>query len=100
MIDFSIHSDVAGTKWMTKEHLENAIIETITDKHYTDFVTTMDRLLAHPYSYRCKDFIMKYRQDLGLQQNDLDIVEPKIREDGRKYVTTYGNLFIKSNRVN
>lgn len=77
---------------MTKEKLENAIIETITDKQYADFIIMMDRLVAHPYSYRVKDFIMKYRQSIHIQVNSMDVATPKIGEDGRSYVTYYGNF--------
>lgn len=77
--------------WLTKELLENKIIEEITDKQYEDFIAMMNRLLQHPYSYQVKDFIMSYRRNLIVQYKGREIVEPKIGEDGRKYVTTYGN---------
>lgn len=79
--------------WLKKDNLQNQIIEDITDKHYENFVIMMDRLLAHPYSYHCKDFILKYRQPLQSQQREREITEPKIGEDGRKYVTSYGNFY-------
>lgn len=77
--------------WLTKELLENKIIEEITDKQYEDFIAMMNRLLQHPYSYQVKDFIMSYRRNLIVQYKGREIVEPKIGEDGRKYVSTYGN---------
>lgn len=77
--------------WLNKDKLQNKIIEDISDKQYEDFVIMMDRLSAHPYSYQSKDFIMNYREKLPHQQSDREIIEPKIGEDGRKYVTTYGN---------
>lgn len=78
--------------WLNKEKLQNKIIEDISDKQYEDFVVMMDRLLQHPYSHECKDFIMQYRQTLKIEQKGREIVEAKIGEDGRKYVTSYGNL--------
>lgn len=77
--------------WLTKEKLQNFIIEDITDKQYENFLTMMDRLAAHPYSYQCKDFVMKYRELLRIQHKGRQIVEPQIGEDGRRYVTSYGN---------
>lgn len=82
---------MSDSTWLTKEQLQDKIIETITDKQYTDFIAMMDRLFQHPYSYQVKDFIMKYRRTLLIQTKDREIIEPKIGEDGRKYVTTYGN---------
>lgn len=78
--------------WLTKELLQDKIIETITDKQYADFTSMMDRLYQHPYSYQIKDFIMQYRRNLIVQYKGREIVEPKIGEDGRKYVTTYGSF--------
>lgn len=82
--------NVSDSVWLTKEQLQDKIIEEITDKQYEEFVAIMDRLLAHPYSYKCKDFIMDYRHVLRSQQEDRTIIEPKVGENGRQYVTTYG----------
>lgn len=71
--------------------MQDKIIEEISDKQYEEFTATMDRLLAHPYSYKCKDFILNYRHVLRSQSEDRSIIEPKVGEDGRQYVTTYGN---------
>lgn len=81
-----------GSTWLEKEELQNFIIEDITDRQYVNFVTMMDRLAAHPYSYECKDFIFRYRKQLRTDQKDREITEPKIGADGRRYVTSYGNL--------
>lgn len=51
-----------------------------------------ERLAEHPYSYMAKDFIMLYRRELVVQNKRLLIAEPKIGEDGRQYVTTYGEF--------
>lgn len=88
----SRHRNLDDSTWLTKENLQNIIIEDITDKHYENFVSMMERLLNHPYSYQCKDFIMKYRQTLHNQSREREVIEPKIGEDGRQYVTSYGNL--------
>lgn len=80
--------------WFTKEQLEKQIIETIKDVQYDEFLAVMQRLLNHPYSYECKDFIMQNRRNLIVKQKGREIIEPKIGEDGRKYVTTYGNFII------
>lgn len=88
MIPVNIRN-LEDSTWLSKDHLQNKIIEDITDKQYENFVVMMDRLLAHPYSYQCKDFIMEYRQTLHNQLSEREIIEPKIGEDGRQYVTTY-----------
>lgn len=81
-----------SSKWLEKDELQDIIIEDINDRLYENFIVMMDRLAAHPYSYECKDFIFKYRKLLRIEQRGRSIVEPKIGKDGRRYVTTYGNL--------
>lgn len=80
--------------WLTKEQLEERILEEIKDKQYEEFIAIMERLLQHPYSYETKEFIMKNRRNLVIKQRGREVIEPKIGEDGRKYVTTYGKLKI------
>lgn len=93
MIFYLIHCrKLDSSVWLTKEELQNVIIEDISDRQYDNFVTLMDRLAIHPYSYECKDYIFKYRKLLRNENKGRTIVEPKIGKDGRRYVTTYGNL--------
>lgn len=77
-------------QWISKEELESELVESIGDLDYRNFVTAMERLFSLPYSYRVKDFILKYRKPLLTQTNTYDIVQPKYDTDGRMYVTTYG----------
>jgi small subunit ribosomal protein S9 len=44
---------------------------------YSDLISVLERLVEHPYSYRLKDFIDKFRKPLLNQTNILDI--PKVR---------------------
>lgn len=89
---FLFFRDLHSSVWLKKTELEDLIIETITDNHYEQFVTMLERLIEHPYSYMAKDFIMKYRKELTTQMEKLLIAEPKIGDDGRRYVTTYGEF--------
>lgn len=72
---------------MDKEQLEDLLIETITDKQYADFIKMMDRLLAHPYSFRSKEFIMKYRKDMNITRITAMVNKMETLEDGRSSVT-------------
>lgn len=85
------HRNLIDSDWLTKELLEKKILETIKDEQYEEFLAVMQRLLEHPYSYECKDFIMQNRRNLIVTQKGREIIEPKIGADGRKYVTTCGN---------
>lgn len=83
-----------GSSWITKKELDARTLEETKDKQYDEFIAIMDRLLQHPYSYECKEFILQNRRNLLVQQRGREIIEPKIGEDGRQYVTTCGNFSI------
>lgn len=78
-----------GSAWLTKVQLQDEIIEDISDRNYFEYITTMDRLVAHPYSYRAKDFIMKNRRTLSFKENSDPVAIPIVGEDGRSYVTIH-----------
>ncbi|XP_018331834.1 28S ribosomal protein S9, mitochondrial [Agrilus planipennis] len=78
-----------GYQWMDKEALENVLIEKIIDKEYTNFVNAIERLYNHPYSYRIKEFILKYRKPLMSQKSTSDLPKLQYDSDGRSYVTVY-----------
>ncbi|KAL0820571.1 hypothetical protein ABMA28_006418 [Loxostege sticticalis] len=78
-----------GSVWLTKEQLEQVLVEKILDLEYDNFKVVMERLVSLPYSYRCKDFIEKYRNTLASQKFALEIPKPSYDDDGRAFITTY-----------
>lgn len=88
--DPALQLNLAGSEWITKDQLETILVEVIRDIEYNNFVNAMTRLATHPYSYRLKEFIEKYRKPLMNQTITLDIPKPQIGEDGRNFITVYG----------
>jgi small subunit ribosomal protein S9 len=88
--DPGLQLDLSGSEWITKDQLENVLVEGIRDIEYNNFVNAMTRLAKHAYSYRVKEFIEKYRKPLMNQTITLDIPKPQIGEDGRSFITVYG----------
>lgn len=78
-----------GSVWVTKDQLEQTLLETILDLEYDNFKVVMDRIVSLPYSYRCKEFIEKYRKPLATQKFALEIPKPSYDDEGRAFVTTY-----------
>lgn len=77
--------------WITKEKLENKLVEKIMDKEYTNFINALERLIVMPYSYKAKDFINQFRKPILQQLSSQSDVPPvQYDEDGRAYITTYG----------
>lgn len=84
------YSDLTGSQWLSKEELEALLVENINDIDYQNFIAALERLLSLPYSYKVKDFIMKYRQELLVQKNKYVVAKPETDANGTQYVTTYG----------
>ncbi|KOB75647.1 Mitochondrial ribosomal protein S9 [Operophtera brumata] len=78
-----------GNVWLTKEQLENVLVEAITDLEYDNFKLVMVRITSLPYAYRCKDFIEKYRKALAMQKKQArgDVT---IRSPGTGNITING----------
>lgn len=70
------------------------IIEDVKDTNYAQYIKMMDRLVAHPYAYRAKEFVMKNRYVLPLLNERQPVLIPKIGDDGRSYATTYSKCRI------
>lgn len=87
--------ETSGYQWIEKEVLEQELVEKITDKEYQSLVIALERLLSIPFSYKAKDFISKYRKPLLSQSQNQEIPKVKYGEDGRAYITTYGEYICK-----
>lgn len=88
---FSSIRDLIGYEWLSKEKLEDRLVEKIADIEYTNFVSAMERLLSIPFSYKAKEFIDKYRVPLIAQTTVDEVPKPQYDDKGVAYVTTYGN---------
>ncbi|XP_046398436.1 28S ribosomal protein S9, mitochondrial [Ischnura elegans] len=84
--------DLSGSEWLPKENLEKLLLETINDREYANFIKAMERLVRHPYSYRVKDHVFKFRKLLMNQTKVEDIPKPEIREDGKSVVNVTGAI--------
>lgn len=91
--DPALQIDFTGRQWSSKDQLEQRLVESIRDIEYSNFVNAMTRLTSHPYSYRCKEFIESYSRPLLNQTITLDIPKPQVDQDGRGFITVYGELF-------
>jgi small subunit ribosomal protein S9 len=90
--DPALQIDLTGKQWISKDQLELRLVENIRDLEYSNFVNAITRLANHPYSYRSKDFIEKYSRPLLNQTITLDIPKPQVDEDGKSFITVYGEL--------
>ncbi|XP_023708287.1 28S ribosomal protein S9, mitochondrial [Cryptotermes secundus] len=77
----------SGSVWLPKSQFEIILVEKLSDREYSNLIYVMERLIQHPYSYRLKDFIEKFRKPILSQSTAYDIPKPQYSADGRAYVT-------------
>jgi len=80
--------DTSGSEWINKQNLEKKIVEELTEVEYQNFITAMDRLVAHKYSNNAAEFIRSWRRQLMVKNKDSEIPKPEVREDGKLFVTS------------
>jgi len=82
--------DLARSEWISKDQLQEIVLENIHDKDFQHFCVLMDRLAGHPLSHTLQEFIMKYRNQIHLQSNKLQIPEIEIDSNGRSFARAEG----------
>ncbi|KFM81103.1 28S ribosomal protein S9, mitochondrial, partial [Stegodyphus mimosarum] len=82
--------NLSGGDWFSKEEMQSMFLETLTDAEYDFLVTTLTRLGSHPYSFRSKDIIWKFRKKFPDLADEI-IPELMTDENGRPYMEMIGN---------
>lgn len=90
--DPALQIDLSGFTWLNQNQLELRLVETIKEIEHSNFVNAMTRLANHPYSYRVKDFIETFSRPLLNQTITMEIPKPQVDQDGRSFITVYGEL--------
>ncbi|KAK4302225.1 hypothetical protein Pmani_025675 [Petrolisthes manimaculis] len=80
----------ASSQWVTKEELENILLEHLKDKHYEFFLSCMKRLATHTYSHRANDFIMRFRKPVKSVLAEKEIPKLLYTSEGRPYMSGVG----------
>ena len=61
-----------------------------TQTYETEFPKAFDRLATHPFSYRFKEFIYKYRVENVQIKSTTEFLQPQFDERGNAYVEMIG----------
>lgn len=83
-------SFLSGSEWLSKNSIEDILIEKLNDAQYTTLINTLERCSQHPYSYKEKEFFMKYRRSLSASTELQEIPEPQRDESGRPFIVYDG----------
>ncbi|XP_076750339.1 mitochondrial ribosomal protein S9 [Xylocopa sonorina] len=78
--------DLTGSEWFPKKELESTIIEKLSDAEYAYFITSMERLSAHPLSVHVTPFIEKYKRKLTSMTIDEKFPEPQYDSNNRPFI--------------
>ncbi|XP_065076322.1 small ribosomal subunit protein uS9m [Ochlerotatus camptorhynchus] len=81
--------DTSGSEWLSKDALEKVLLEDVSDTEYDNFVSVLTRLILHPYSYREKTFIDRYRKPLLMKTDADQIPKPQFDTNGKQSITVY-----------
>lgn len=79
-----------GYTWLTQDEFHINILETVREKEYENFIITIERLMAMPYSTKYKEFVNRFRKRHIGQKTTSEIPQPQLDVSGRAYVTTFG----------
>ncbi|XP_054270594.1 28S ribosomal protein S9, mitochondrial [Macrosteles quadrilineatus] len=80
-----------GYQWLSKEEFEQKFLEKITGDEHRQLISTLDRLLAHPYSYRVEKVFLDARKTFTSISADAVIPKPELQPDGREFVKFEGS---------
>ncbi|XP_037552479.1 28S ribosomal protein S9, mitochondrial [Nematolebias whitei] len=72
------------SRWLTRDELEQELLENITPQSYDRFIQLMTRLLSLPYCSLEEKFIMQYRKQLEAQATQK--VVPSLQKDNNGVV--------------
>ncbi|MBN3308518.1 RT09 protein, partial [Amia calva] len=73
---------LADSRWLSKEELEEILVEPISDHDYTRFVQLLERILAQPYCSIEEEYIHKFRRQLEVQSKKQKIEPLQYDADG------------------
>ncbi|XP_028656489.1 28S ribosomal protein S9, mitochondrial [Erpetoichthys calabaricus] len=82
--------NLVGTRWLTKEELEELLVESISTHDYRRFIQLMERILCLQYCSTEEEYILKFRQKLEAQSKKHIIQPLQYDEDGIAFIEGEG----------
>ncbi|XP_063995670.1 small ribosomal subunit protein uS9m [Diachasmimorpha longicaudata] len=79
-------ADLASSSWLPQADMEKLFLEPLMERQYNYFVTSAERLMNHPYSAVCKEFLMRFRRVHKTNITGLVIPPLEYDEHGRPYI--------------
>ncbi|XP_040888509.1 28S ribosomal protein S9, mitochondrial [Toxotes jaculatrix] len=84
------HISLDSSRWLTKEEVEDSLVETISTQDYDRFIQLMERLLSMPYCASEEEFVLRYRRKLEAQSKKHSVPPLDRDERGVAFSTSDG----------
>uniref|UniRef100_A0A665STD5 Small ribosomal subunit protein uS9m n=1 Tax=Echeneis naucrates TaxID=173247 RepID=A0A665STD5_ECHNA len=78
------------SRWLTKEEVEELLVETMSTHDYNRFIQLMERLLSMPYCAVEEEFVLGYRRQLEAQSRKQVVPSLERDEGGVAFSTAEG----------
>uniref|UniRef100_A0A2L2YBZ3 28S ribosomal protein S9, mitochondrial n=1 Tax=Parasteatoda tepidariorum TaxID=114398 RepID=A0A2L2YBZ3_PARTP len=82
--------NLSGGEWFSIDEMKNMFLENINEVEYSFLIQTLERLCSHPYSFRVKEDICKYRRELQDIVSMTEVPDLMYDENGRPYMEAIG----------
>uniref|UniRef100_A0A665T234 Small ribosomal subunit protein uS9m n=1 Tax=Echeneis naucrates TaxID=173247 RepID=A0A665T234_ECHNA len=83
-------SSLGTSRWLTKEEVEELLVETMSTHDYNRFIQLMERLLSMPYCAVEEEFVLGYRRQLEAQSRKQVVPSLERDEGGVAFSTAEG----------
>ncbi|XP_043926931.1 28S ribosomal protein S9, mitochondrial isoform X2 [Protopterus annectens] len=77
--------NLSGSRWLTKEELEEMLVEKMSDQDYMRFIHLLERILTLPYASTEEEHIQKFRKTLEVQSRKQKIEPIQYDDKGRGF---------------
>lgn len=81
---------LADSRWATSDEVAKICLERVTPEDHKEMVALLDRLVSHPFSYRVRDDIFKWRVTEGTLATQQQFITPVFDDEGRAVVEFQG----------
>ena len=82
--------DSLDFEWLNEDEMNKLLIEKLKPNEYQHLVNNLNVLIAHPYSSRCKDFILKFTKKKVAISSQMDVPPLTYNEQGVAYAQATG----------
>lgn len=82
--------DILDYDWLNEEEISKLLLEKLKPNEYQHLITNLNVLIGHPYSARCKDFILKFTKRKVAVSSQIEIPPLTYNEQGIPYAQATG----------